>query len=162
MDVIGFGGGCHWCTEAVFQSLIGVDKVSQGWINSIRPYDDFSEAVLVNFQPDIIDLKTLLAVHLYTHSATSQHSLRNKYRSAAYYFSEKSKEEAIALLSEFQKEFKGKLITKILPFQSFKPNKPAYINYYTKQPEKPFCKTYIEPKLLLIQQKFKKNIRHEK
>ncbi|WP_410479487.1 peptide-methionine (S)-S-oxide reductase [Pedobacter agri] len=43
---IGFGGSCHWCTEAIFQSLIGVEKVDQGWIGSKRPNQELSEAAL--------------------------------------------------------------------------------------------------------------------
>ena len=49
MKKIGFGGGCHWCTEAIFQALNGVESVEQGWISSLNPYDTFSEAVIVHF-----------------------------------------------------------------------------------------------------------------
>lgn len=55
---IGFGGGCHWCTEAVFQSLKGVELVEQGWIASIEPYSSFSEGVVVHFNLEQIDLFT--------------------------------------------------------------------------------------------------------
>ena len=48
MKKIGFGGGCHWCTEAIFQALNGVESVEQGWISSLNPYDTFSEAVIVS------------------------------------------------------------------------------------------------------------------
>ena len=48
---IGFGGGCHWCTEAVFQSLRGVTEVEQGFIKSHAPHDRYSEAVVVTYHP---------------------------------------------------------------------------------------------------------------
>ena len=51
VEQIGLGGGCHWCTEAVFQSLIGVQNVAQGFIKSLPPADTWSEAVIVNFEP---------------------------------------------------------------------------------------------------------------
>jgi peptide-methionine (S)-S-oxide reductase len=79
LQKIGFGGGCHWCTEAYFQSLTGVDKVEQGWISSTAPDDTFSEAVIVYYNPAIIPLKILIAVHLHTHAATKNHSFRKKY-----------------------------------------------------------------------------------
>lgn len=84
---IGFGGGCHWCTEAVFQNLKGVNHVAQGWIASDENNTAFSEAVVVEFNPPKINLKTLIEIHLATHKSTSNHSMRKKYRSAIYVFS---------------------------------------------------------------------------
>src|SRR3954451_12716902 len=83
---IGFGGGCHWCTEAVFLSLKGVEQVEQGWIASQPPYDAFSEAVVVTYDPLVITLTDLITIHLHTHASTSNHSMRQKYRSAVYWF----------------------------------------------------------------------------
>ena len=73
---IAFGGGCHWCTEAVFQSLIGVEKVEQGYVSSTEGYPSFSEAVIVHFNPRCIRLSTLIGVHLLTHKSSSPHSMR--------------------------------------------------------------------------------------
>jgi len=86
MAKIGFGGGCHWCTEAVFQALNGVQKVEQGFIRSDPPQDSFSEAVIVTFDSKILSLETLIEVHLRTHASTSSHKMRGKYRSAIYIF----------------------------------------------------------------------------
>ena len=88
---IAFGGGCHWCTEAVFQQLKGVIRVEQGFVASVNEYQSFSEAVIVHFNPSIIPLKILVEIHLYTHKSTSNHSMRSKYRSAIYYFTDEEK-----------------------------------------------------------------------
>ena len=56
---VAFGGGCHWCTEAVFQSLKGVEKVEQGFVASVAKNSSFSEAVIVHFQTEIIALKNI-------------------------------------------------------------------------------------------------------
>ncbi len=113
---IGFGGGCHWCTEAVFQQLNGVTKVAQGYISSFDKNDYFSEAVIVSYDPQIINLKDLIEIHLHTHNSTSNHSFRKKYRSAVYYFKENEKQyEYIEhVLCELQKDFDTAIITRFV------------------------------------------------
>ncbi|MBL4648343.1 MAG: peptide-methionine (S)-S-oxide reductase, partial [Aureispira sp.] len=110
---IGFGGGCHWCTESVFQSLIGVQKVDQGWIASVNENESFSEAVVVHFDSDLIDLEILIKIHLHTHSSTSSHPMRKKYRSAVYTFAETQFNSAVKIIASFQDAFENKLITKV-------------------------------------------------
>ncbi|WP_235296615.1 peptide-methionine (S)-S-oxide reductase [Portibacter marinus] len=142
MRKIGFGGGCHWCTEAVFQHVPGVVNVEQGWIASDPPFDAFSEAVIVHYD-DSVSLEKLTHIHLETHSSKSKHPLREKYRSAIYYFNEKSKETA----EQFIMQKAPDAITMLLPFRKFKLNKETYLNYFQKNPENAFCQRYIEPKL---------------
>lgn len=154
LEKIAFGGGCHWCTEAVFQALIGVKKVEQGYIGSVNENTVLSEAVIVHFNPKVINLKTLTKIHLYTHKSTSKHAMRDKYRSAIYTFSEIQTKNCIEILSCLQTEFSNKLITEVLPFKTFKPSREDIQNYYQKNPEKPFCKRYINPKLNLLLEKF--------
>lgn len=159
---IGFGGGCHWCTEAVFQSLKGVEDVSQGFIAATGNESSFSEAVIVNFNSQIISLEVLIEIHLRTHKSTSDHSMRNKYRSAIYTFSEEQRSEAKAILTGFQPEFSHQIITKVLPFANFKASEEFFQNYYYSNPEKPFCETYINPKLSLLLQEFSVHVNHNK
>ncbi len=148
------GGGCHWCTEAVFQSLMGVAKVEQGWVASTDENDTFSEAVIVHFDTNSINLFELIQIHLYTHKSTSDHSMRSKYRSAVYYFDEAQKLQIAKYLDTLQLEFEKKLVTEILPFDRFKPSREQITNYYYNNPNKPFCETYIAPKLKLLLEKF--------
>ncbi len=151
---VGFGGSCHWCTEAIFQTLIGVTEVEQGWIGSNVPLDNFSEAVIVHFDSDKIDLKTLIRVHLHTHSCTAEHSMRSKYRSAVYTFSEQHMKDAKAVIAVLQNDFEKSIITQVLPYQKFKRNQEDYLNYYYSNPDKPFCRSYINPKLNKLVKKF--------
>lgn len=147
VDRIGFGGSCHWCTEAIFLSLSGVLKVDQGWI---APYGDpaaFSEAVIVEFDADTISLEDLVAVHLHSHSCTSEHNMRSKYRSAIYPLEDHQEPGARSAIAENQKDFTERIITEVLSFGSFKINADSYLNYYFKDPEKPFCQNVVNPKL---------------
>ena len=151
---IGFGGGCHWCTEAIFQQIPEVDKVEQGWIKSKWPNDLFSEAVIVYFCDTKVSLEFLLRVHLGTHSSTSTHSMRKKYRSAVYYFNRGDNLKLNKLMRQLMIESRASYITQILPFSDFKLNKEKYLNYYDKNPKAPFCETYIVPKLRLLRSNF--------
>lgn len=151
---LGFGGGCHWCTEAVFQAITSVQNVEQGYISSTAPHDAMSEAVIVHFG-DSTDLELLLDVHLQTHSSTQLHSRRSDYRSAVYYFDEAQKELLELLLITLSRKRNQSYITAILPFQEFKASRESIQDYYKTRPEAPFCKRYIEPKLKVVQEMLK-------
>lgn len=152
----GFGGGCHWCTEAVFSSLKGILSVQQGWIASTGTDTSFSEGVIVGFDDDIISFATLIAIHLHTHSSTSQHSMRGKYRSAIYTFDDKDAESAKEAIQSLQPEFDKPIITEVLPYSEFTSSREELLDYYFNDPQKPFCELYINPKLKLIMERFSK------
>ncbi len=159
---IALGGGCHWCAEAIFQSLKGVEKVEQGFVASTGENNSFSEAVIVHFNAKDITLHTLIEIHLHTHKSMSNHTMRNKYRSAIYTFSEEQRQESIVILEELNGIFENKLITKILGFENFKPSREQITNYYYSNPERPFCEAFINPKLKLLLDKFSAYVNHEK
>lgn len=154
LEKIGLGGSCHWCTEAIFQSLKGVLHVRQGWIASDDNQTRFSEAVVVEFDPAQISLKTLIEIHLHTHSCTSDHSMRSKYRSAVYAFTEEQHSFASQAIEKLQADFDQSIITEVIPFGAFELNDEKYLDYYAKNPDKPFCKTFIDPKLKILLARF--------
>jgi len=158
MYKIALGGGCHWCTEAVYQSLKGVSKVQQGFVSSSGSNTSFSEAVIVHFDKEIILLKDIIEIHLHTHSSTSEHSMRSKYRSAVYTFSKDQALEVQKIISGLQVVFEHKVITEVLPFVDFKSSEKQFANYYFDNPQKPFCQNYIEPKIKLLLQRFSNRI----
>lgn len=151
---IGLGGGCHWCTEAVFAALRGVISVEQGFIRSDAPDDNFSEAVLLSFQPDKISLGSLIEIHLRTHASTSNHAMRRKYRSAVYVMDEAQAEAARRVLIDVAPGFDAPLVTRILPFRTFKASDERFQRYSEKNAGGPFCTAYIDPKLALLRKEF--------
>ena len=159
IEKIALGGGCHWCTEAVFQSLKGVTKVEQGYVVSTGENNSLSEAVIVHFNPAKISLSVLIEIHLRTHKSTSAHSMRQKYRSAVYFYDKDQEDKVLSILEQLQNSFEKTIITQVLPFKSFKPTRKELHNYYRKDPEKPFCKTFIDPKLKILRSRFSKHIR---
>lgn len=158
---VGFGGSCHWCTEAIFQSLVGVSKVEQGWISS-KESTSFSEAVIVHFNPHLISLKVLIEIHLHTHSCTSTHAMREKYRSAVYIYNERQKVIAKDSIANLRQDFELPIITQVLTFDAFKINKEEYLDYYYSNPEKAFCKNQIDPKLKKLISQFNEKIDRKK
>ncbi|MGI9551399.1 MAG: peptide-methionine (S)-S-oxide reductase [Aurantibacter sp.] len=159
---IALGGGCHWCTEAVFQSLKGISQVEQGFVASTGKNNFFSEAIIVHFDPNLISLKVLIEIHLHTHKSTSNHSMREKYRSAIYVFSNAQFTQASRILSNLQSSFEKKIITKVYHFDKFKPSGEQFVDYYYRDQSKPFCQTYIGPKLSLLIEKFSDHTNIEK
>ena len=154
MAKVGFGGGCHWCTEGVFQALRGVTLVEQGFVQSDAPADTWSEGVIVTFDPAIIPLATLSEVHLRTHSATRARSPRSKYRSAIYLFEPSQRAEAEQSLVRFADGSGQAVHTLVLPFRSFRASDERYQNYYRTDPSRPFCRRYIDPKLDQLRRHF--------
>ena len=155
----GLGGGCHWCTEAVFQALRSVSAVEQGFAASVPPDEAWSEAVRVTFDPERLPLDILLEVHLRTHASTSAHKLRGKYRSAVYVFDEAQRAQAEAVLATLQAGFDAPLVTRVLPFAAFRASEPRSQDYYASDPHRPFCQTYIEPKLTWLRRTYRAEAR---
>lgn len=153
-QIIGFGGGCHWCTEAVFAALKGVARVEQGFIASVPPDEALSEAVIVHFDPEVISLDVLVEVHLRTHSSTSNHTMRGKYRSAVYTMDDAQSRETEGILSRLQQVFDERLVTRVLPFVVFEPSPEQFRDYAVKNQGRPFCTAYIDPKLAVLRREF--------
>lgn len=157
--IVGFGGGCHWCTEAVFASLRGVSNVDQGFIKSDPPHDGWSEAVRLQFDPAIIPLSALIEIHLRTHASTSSHKLRGKYRSAIYVLDGETEVEARQTLETLAPDFDAPLVTHVLALEDFRASPERYQNYADKNANGPFCTAYIDPKLALLRKEYSAYLR---
>ena len=151
---IGMGGGCNWCTEAIFKALHGVCILAQGGIASEGEVASFSEAVMVTFDPELISLKTLIEIHLLTHASTADHSFLSKYRSAVYYEDFHQKSAVEKAFEQAQEVVEEDAITMLLPLVEFKKNGQEFLNYYQNRPDAPFCQTYISPKLDMLRKRF--------
>ncbi len=156
----GLGGGCHWCTEAVFQALTGVCAVEQGFARSLPPHASWSEAVLVTVDTEAMPLNVLIEIHLRTHASTSAHKMRGKYRSAVYV--EEGGEGAVFdIIAELGPAFDEPLVTQVLPLVDFKSSEERFRNYYASDPDRPFCRTYIDPKLTLLRRDYADRVRED-
>ncbi|WP_224482656.1 peptide-methionine (S)-S-oxide reductase [Robertkochia aurantiaca] len=149
-----FGGGCHWCTEAVFQNVKGVISVIQGYVSQTRNPDHYSEAAMVFFNREQVSMSALILIHLYSHSSTAHHKLRDRYRSQVVCFDPEAQRQVEMYLKKASAEYMKSVITIPTIFHRFRPSDEQLQGYYKKDPEKPFCRRYISPKLHVLKEKF--------
>lgn len=162
-EVAVFGGGCFWCTEAIFQMLKGVQVVKAGYAGGNKPnpsYEDVctgasghAEVIKIEFDPTIIKYRNLLEVFFATHNPTTKNQQGNdvgeQYRSIILYSTADQKTEAenyIELLT-VNNEFDQPIVTEIKPLTEFYEAENYHQNYYRNNESKPYCQIIISPKL---------------
>jgi len=168
-----FGGGCFWCTEAVFQQLTGVSKVESGYsggANANPTYQQVcsgdtghAEVVQVTFDPSIISYADLLRIHLSTHNPTTPNQQGadkgTQYRSII--LTHNSEQEAIAkqVIEEMSTAFDQAIVTEVKPFDAFYTAEHYHQDYYASNPAKPYCEAVISPKLKKFRELFKDRLK---
>ena len=172
-----FGGGCFWCTEAVFQMLKGVSAVTPGYTGGTVPnptYDQVStgdtghaEATLVEYDPAQVSVETLLTIFFASHDPTTKNRQGNdvgtQYRSAIFYTTPEQKIEAEKYIATLNARPGGQpIVTEITPFDVFYPAEDYHKNYYATHKNAPYCQLVINPKLEKVQQQFADLIRSNK
>ncbi len=165
-----FGGGCFWCTEAIFKSLKGVISVTPGYAGgsmSNPSYYDVSsgetghaEVINIEFNPQIIPYRDLLDVFFHTHNPTTLNAQGNdvgtQYRSIILYTNEEQKKIAEEVLGKFKQsgEFDGKIVTQIQPLDKFYTAEDYHKNYFSNHQDEPYCQLVISPKLKHLREKY--------
>jgi peptide-methionine (S)-S-oxide reductase len=169
-----FGAGCFWCTEAVFQNLKGVTKVTSGYMGGSKPnptYDDIckgdsghAEVIQVEYDQDVISFEELLLVFFKTHNPTTLNRQGNdigsQYRSVIFYDSPEQKEQAQAMIDRLTTEmvFERPIITEISPVSQFYGAEDYHQNYFNQNTNKPYCAFVIQPKLNKFIEEFRDKI----
>jgi len=169
-STITLGGGCFWCTEAVFLRVRGVIAVESGYCNGLQArqpsYEDvcrgdtgYNEVVRLQYDPQVISLADLLTIFCSIHDPTSLNrqgnDLGTQYRSGVY-FSEPGEEAVIVqTLAALQASFSQALVTEVLPLQHYWPAEPYHQNYFAKNPNQGYCAFVVAPKVGKLQQGFK-------
>jgi len=158
-----FGGGCFWCTEAVFTELKGVTQVESGYSGgkTINPtYQEVctgetghAEVIRINFNPDEVSFEKLLEVFFLTHDPTTLNrqgaDVGTQYRSVVFYTNEKQKEltnNAIKKLNQ-NKVYKSPIITEVSALINYYPAENYHQNYYQRNGNQSYCRFVIQPKM---------------
>ena len=170
-----FGNGCFWCTEAVFQQLKGVSKVTSGYSGGHvenPTYEEVcakttghAEAIQIVFDPAVITFDELLEVFWQTHDPTTLNRQGNdvgpQYRSVVFYHNETQKAKAEKYKAELDKSgaFANPIVTTIEPFKNFYAAEDYHQNYYKLNGKAPYCYFVIKPKLEKFEKVFKSKLK---
>lgn len=162
MQIAVFGGGCFWCTEAVFKMLRGVHKVLSGYSGGAKEdatYQKVStgttghaEVTYVEYDPNEISYRDLLTVFFASHDPTTVNRQGNdvgpQYRSVIFYTTKEQKKEAEKFIAELD------AVTELEPFKEFYEAENYHKDYYESHKEAPYCQIIINPKLEKIEKQF--------
>lgn len=165
-----FGGGCFWCTEAVFQMLKGVSKVESGYAGGEREnpsYEQVSggatghaEVIRVTYDPSVISYEDLLTVFFGSHDPTTLNRQGNdvgtQYRSVIFFADETEKTIAEKISKDIQDSLTdgSRVVTQILPYTNFFPAEQYHANYFEMNADAPYCQLIIEPKVEKVRKRF--------
>lgn len=170
LEIAVFGGGCFWCTEAVFKMIKGINSVTSGYAGGLMKnptYEEVSrgdtghaEVVRIEFDPEEISYDDLLTVFFASHDPTTPDRQGNdvgeQYRSLILFTNEKQKFLAENFIKELNNSnSEGSLVvTEVKPFEIFYGAESYHKDYYEKNRGKNYCELVINPKLEKVQKKF--------
>jgi peptide-methionine (S)-S-oxide reductase len=165
-----FGGGCFWCTEAVFEMLKGVISVMPGYAGGDEEnpiYDTVvsgrtghAEVTKVEFDPQEISYTDLLTIFFAIHDPTTLNrqgaDVGTQYRSIILYTDEDQKHKAEAFIKELDESSPATppIVTEVEPLEAFYPAEDYHREYYRKNTSQPYCQIVINPKLEKIQARY--------
>jgi peptide-methionine (S)-S-oxide reductase len=154
-----FAGGCFWCTEAVFQRVKGVLKVTPGYTDGHienPTYEQVSsgetghaQSIQIEFDPEIVEYEHLLKIHFETHDPTTlnqqQYDIGTQYRSAIFYHNEEQHDIAEKFIKSLK--YDRPVVTELKKFEKFYEAEDYHKNYYNNHKNQPYCQIIVKPKL---------------
>ena len=169
-EIAVFGGGCFWCTEAVFKMLRGVSSVLPGYAGGTTKnptYEEVSggntghaECIQIEFNSDSIKYRDLLKVFFGSHDPTTVNKQGNdvgtQYRSVIFYTTLEQKEIAEAFIVELNasNEMGANIVTEVSPLDMFYVAENYHKDYFERNKNAPYCQLVINPKLEKVQKNF--------
>ena len=167
-EVAIFGGGCFWCTEAVFRMLRGVVSVTPGYAGgdaTDATYEAVSsgstghaEVIQITYDSTLVSYTTLLKVFFESHDPTTLNrqgaDIGTQYRSVIFTTSTEQQRAAHEYIETLQPEYTERIVTAVEPLSAFYPAEDYHADYYAKNSRAPYCQIVIAPKVASIQEKF--------
>jgi len=161
-------GGCFWCVEAAFERVRGVESVVSGYCGGHTEDPSYrevcngttghAEAVQITYDPDGISYREILEVFFEIHDPTTEDrqgpDVGSQYRSGVYYHDERQHEIVESYIDELESEgvYDG-IVTEVAPLETFYVAEEKHQNYFEKNPNQPYCRMQIPPKLEKLESK---------
>jgi peptide-methionine (S)-S-oxide reductase len=174
-ESITLGGGCFWCTEAVYEQVDGVLAVESGYSNghTVKPsYEQVcggdtghNEVVRVEFDPQRITLREVLEIFFTIHDPTSLNrqgaDVGTQYRSGIYLHSEEQRAAAQAVLNEANAAHGGRVVTELLTLQNYSRAEDYHQRYFAKHPGQGYCAAVVAPKVENFRKTFRARLKRQ-
>jgi len=174
-EIATLGGGCFWCTEAVFSELKGVEKTESGYSGGIiqnPTYEqvctgrtEHAEVVQITFDPKVITFKEILQIFFTTHDPTTRNrqgaDVGTQYRSVIFHHDEEQRKIAEQVIAEINasKIWNKPIVTEVTPFQSFYKAEDYHQEYFKSNPIQPYCQLIIAPKVAKLRNNYRDKLR---
>lgn len=167
LEQMTIGGGCFWCTEAVFDQIKGVEKVVSGYSGGTVPgtptyrevcsgLTGHAEVIQVTFDPTIVSFEDLVVIFMTSHDPTSLNrqgaDRGTQYRSVIFYHDDKQKRIAESIIKEMTPYYENPIVTEISPLEKFYPAENSHQDYYANNSSQGYCTAVISPKLAKLRQ----------
>ena len=170
-------GGCFWCTEALFRRLKGVERVEPGYSGGHTENPTYeqvctgstghAEAVQITYDPQLISFRQLLEVFFSVHDPTTLNrqgaDVGTQYRSVIFYHSPEQKSIAKQMIRELDQsgQFSSPVVTEVVPYKAFYRAEDYHLNFYERNPDQPYCRAPIPPKLTKLSKSYHDLLRSE-
>ncbi|MBN1597434.1 MAG: peptide-methionine (S)-S-oxide reductase MsrA [Bacteroidales bacterium] len=165
-----FGAGCFWCVEAIFERVNGVKDVQSGYSGGHVKNPTYKEVCTgttghaevcrITYDPEIISYPDLLEIFWQTHDPTTPNRQGNdvgtQYRSVIFYHNNAQKNAAVEMKKRLNKAgiWKNPVVTQIVPLEIFYPAEDYHEDYYSNNPDQPYCSFIISPKVKKFEKAF--------
>lgn len=169
-EIAVFGGGCFWCTEAVFKMMKGVSSVLPGYAGGNIPNPTYeqvctgttghAEVIHIEYDSNLVSFKDLLTVFFNSHDPSTLNRQGNdvgtQYRSVIFYTTPEQKKESEDFINEINNSTAegDKVVTEVVPLDKFYEAEDYHKDYFAKNPENTYCQLVINPKLEKVQKHF--------
>jgi peptide-methionine (S)-S-oxide reductase len=173
-ETITLGGGCFWCTEAVFKEVQGVRDVESGYSNGALPQPSYeqvctgrtghNEVVRLQFDPAQISLREVLEIFFVVHDPTTLNRQGNdvgtQYRSGIYLDNPAQEAVAREVIAELAGHSAAPIVTEVLPVANYWPAEDYHQDFFEKNPTQGYCMAVAAPKVAKFRKTFSRLARH--